>query len=311
MRPELLSILGCPDCGGVLRPRTQAAGDLTSGRLSCGRCGAAFPIVQSIPRFVISDEYVQSFSFEWNRFRRTQLDSTNGRGESEARFRQSFDFPLEDLNGKLVLDAGCGMGRFMEVALKYGATVVGIDLSLAVEAAHENLAHHPEAHFVQADLFRLPFRPETFDLIYSLGVLHHTPDPSGALQGLVRLLKPGGRISITLYSGYNRVYIRSTTWWRRWSTRLPPRLLYALCHAAVPLYYLYRLPLVGLILQGLLPISMHPDRAWRVLDTFDCYSPVYQSYHTHPQVFQWLRELKLTGIAVLEPGISFIATRGA
>lgn len=313
MKAQVLDLLACPGCGNALQ-LADAAGpmqEIESGTLICSGCRTAFPVEHSIPRFVGSDSYVKSFSFEWTRFRITQLDSATGRGESEQRFRQSIDFPLEGLADRLVLDAGCGMGRFAEVALKYGATIVGVDLSLAVDAAHQNLGSHPRAHFVQADLFRLPFREETFDLIYSLGVLHHTPDPQRAFQGLVKFLKPGGRISVTLYSGYNKFYVRATNFWRRLAPELPPRLLYGLAHVAIPLYYLYRLPVIGQVLQGLLPISMHPDPAWRVLDTFDCYSPRYQSYHTHHEVFQWFRDSKLTDITVLEPGISFIATKVA
>ena len=312
MKAQILELLACPNCGSTLR-LPDGGGvihDVESGALICIGCRAAFPVVGSIPRFVTSDSYVKSFSFEWTRFRTTQLDSVTGRGESEQRFRQSFDFPLEGLADRLVLDAGCGMGRFAEVALKHGATIVGVDLSLAVEAAHQNLGSHPRAHFIQADLFRLPFRQAAFDIIYSLGVLHHTPDPQRAFQDLVKLLKPDGKITVTLYSGYNKFYVRATNFWRRLTTMLPARVLYSLAHAAIPLYYVYRLPVIGLILQGLLPISMHSDPAWRVLDTFDCYSPRFQSYHTHYEVFQWFRESKLTEITVLEPGISFIATKG-
>src|SRR5208337_3717658 len=69
----------------------------------------------------------------------------------------------------------CGMGRFADVATRWGAHVVGIDLSLAAEVAARNLAGR-KATILQADVFHLPFVPESFDFIYSIGVLHHTPD---------------------------------------------------------------------------------------------------------------------------------------
>ena len=310
MKKDFLRVLACPECRTALSLHDDSAGEaIVSGDLSCSRCRAVFRIERDIPRFVASDSYVRSFSFEWNRFQTTQLDSVDGRGESRERFAQSFNFDPSQLKGRLVLDAGCGMGRFAEIALANGATVVGADLSLAIEAAYRNLGHHPNAHFVQADLWRLPFAPETFDVIYSLGVLHHTPDARKSFDTLVKYLKPGGVISITLYSGYNRFYVQATNFWRRLTPRLPARLLYALSHAAIPLYYLYRLPVVGVACQGALPISMHPDPTWRTLDTFDCYSPTYQSYHTHPEVYKWFAEANLTNIAVLEPGISFIGTK--
>lgn len=201
------------------------------------------------------------------------------------------------------------MGRFAEIVAKCGGTVVGVDLSYAVDSAARNLARWPNAHVAQADLRRLPFREETFDFIYSLGVLHHTPDPHQSFRALLPLLKPGGRISITLYSRYNKVYVTSTTLWRHLTTRLPSRLVYYASHLVVPLYYLHRVPLLGHAAKAVWPISLDPDPEWRVLDTFDCYTPRYQFFYTHPEVYRWFRDAGLTDIAVLEPGISFIGTR--
>lgn len=316
MKRALLNLLVCSNCRGTLR-LSAADGrrldgiveDIEQGALRCEGCRGQTPIVRGIPRFTPSDDYVSSFSFEWARFSTTQLDSVRGWRQSEERFQQSVDFPLEELKGKLVLDAGCGMGRFAEVAAKYGATVVGVDLSYAVDVAANNLSRWPSVHLLQADLRRLPFRPETFDLIYSLGVLHHTPNPRATFEGLLPLCKPGGKITITVYSAYNKIYVTSTRLWRRLTTKLPSRWVYYLSHLAIPLYPCYQLPGVGWLAKGLWPISLHSDPEWRLLDTFDCYTPAYQSYHTHWEVFQWFRGAGLSDIAVLEPAISFIGTR--
>ena len=307
MTKDLVKILECPHCRGDI----SLAAPMTNGvgQLICSECKKTTPIRRGIPRFAATDSYTASFSDEWNRFRTTQLDSHNRSGESEERFRQSWDEPLEHLRGKRVLDGGCGMGRFAEVALRHGAHVVGVDLSYAIDAARENLKSWQPLDLLQADLLSLPLKPASFDFIYSLGVLHHTPDPKQGLLNLVRLLKPSGKISITLYAGYNRVYMRSAERWRRLTTRLPRRAVYLLSTLAVPLYYLYRLPLIGAVGQGIFPISMHPKAAWRVLDTFDCYTPRYQSYHTHFEVFRWFQEAGLKEIRVLEPGISMQGTK--
>jgi SAM-dependent methyltransferase len=306
MTDVLLELLACPTCQGALRagPRGTA-----SDTLDCLGCGLTVPVVNGIPRFVQTDGYAGSFSVEWTRFSRTQLDSATGGRRSEQRFQQSFDWPLAELRGKVVLDAGCGMGRFAEVAARYGATVIGVDLSYAVDAAARNLTGWDRVAFVQADLRRLPFRKAAFDVIYSLGVLHHTPNPRATFSGLVELLKPGGRISVTVYSGYNRVYIGSTELWRRLTTKLPTHWVYALSRLAIPLYHVYRLPLVGWLGKVLWPISLDENPEWRVLDTFDCYTPRYQFYATHHEVYQWFREAGLTQIGVLEPGVSLIGTR--
>jgi SAM-dependent methyltransferase len=170
-----------------------------------------------------------------------------------------------------------------------------VDLSLAVEAAHRNLRGRPGVRILQADLFALPFRPGSFDVIYSLGVLHHTPDCERAFRALVPLLRPGGRLCIWVYED-SGLWKRVASWYRRVTTRLPPRVLYALCRAAGPWYYACRLPVIGRLLFAAWPISMHPRRDWRVLDTFDWYAPRYQSLHSFAEVHGWFRAAGLTEI---------------
>jgi SAM-dependent methyltransferase len=203
------------------------------------------------------------------------------------------------------------MGRFAEIVLKYGGTVVGIDLSFAVDAAYTNLGANAGASFIQANVFELPFKQSSFDLIYSLGVLHHTPDPRRAFGMLPPLLRPGGTIMITLYSANNKAYVAASEFWRRLTTRLPGPLLYKLAHLSIPLYYLWRLPKIGKLFSTLLPISMHRRPEWRVLDTYDWYSPRYQFYYTHPEVFGWFEDEGLGEIKVRGPGISLAGRRPA
>lgn len=293
---DLWGILSCPDCGQSLAKSAAA--------FRCPTCRRDYPLVRGIPRFVPDEGYAGNFGFEWTRHARTQLDTPSSRG-SEQSFRLKTGFRPEELKGKLVLDAGCGMGRFADVADRWGARVVGCDLSIAVDSAYRNLRDRENVLILQADIFRLPFPPETFDFIYSIGVLHHTPNCEAAFRRLVRLLKPGGRIAIWVYSGYNSWY-RITDLYRRVTTRLPPRLLYALCYLAVPLYHLdrrlSRLPVLlwgASLLRYFLPCSPHPDWRVRVLDTFDWYSPRYQSKHTYEEVFRWFESEGLINNRVL------------
>jgi SAM-dependent methyltransferase len=303
----LLHWLRCPIC----RTRLLADGEaptLDSGSLHCEK-GHSFPIVRGVPRFVASDAYTQSFSYEWQRFRRTQLDSQTGRADTCDRLQASLNFPLDQLQGKLVLDAGCGTGRFAEIVSRYGGEYVGLDFSYAIDAAQINVGHLQRVHLLQADLFNLPFADETFDLVISLGVLHHTPDARKAFAALPRVLKHGGQLSVTVYDAGNKVYVASTKFWRRFTTRLPRPALHLFSFAAAPLYYLWTLPGLGMLLRSLAFISLERDWRWRVLDTFDWYSPKYMSWHSHHEVYGWFKENGFVDIAVLAPSVSQIGIK--
>jgi SAM-dependent methyltransferase len=185
----------CPQCG---RDLSRAKAGSGSEELTCSK-GHRFPVIGGVPRFVDSEAYAESFGIEWKRFPRTQLDSYNGTKVSYTRFKQLTGIDPADLRGKRVLDVGCGSGRFLELVARSGAEAYGADLSAAVDVSSENLRQYANCSIVQADLFKLPFAKDHFDFIYSIGVLHHTPDPEAAFRGLVKHLKPGGRISIWVY----------------------------------------------------------------------------------------------------------------
>lgn len=286
--PDILAILRCPVC------RLPLA--MAESGVFCEGCNREFPAINGVIRFTESSSYAESFGFQWSRFARTQLDR-EGSYPSEKDFRERTGFVPEDLAGKLVLDVGCGMGRFAEVATRWGARVVGVDLSQAAEVAAENLSDR-RATFFQADVFALPFAAESFDYIYSLGVLHHTPDCEGAFRALPSLLKPGGTVAIWIYSGYNNWY-RASDLYRKVTHRLPKEVLLNLCRLAGPLYYLHKglqhIPLVGRAASGalrfILPVNLNPKAEIRVVDTFDWYSPKYQSKHTYEQVFDGSRRV--------------------
>jgi SAM-dependent methyltransferase len=339
MKARLANLLVCPQCQAELSLEiTDRNGEnIVSGIFHCTPCRAQFPVKNGIPRFVASEAYTSSFSFEWKSWRRTQFDTAH-RKTSSVSFAASTGVRPESLAGKLVLDAGCGSGRYMDVMARAGAEVVGLDLSLAVEVAHENLGSLPNCHFIQADLLQLPFRRETFDFIYSLGVLHHTPNTKRAFVNLARTLQPGGEIAIWVYplrrltetfhyfphrvnevlaldvnyqiptrwSGLLHRLARPLDWimenssamQRVFTTRLPTSWLYRLCHVAIPLYYFYRLPLF-FPFRLVTKIAMDPDPEWRVLDTFDWYSPRYQWKHTYPEVLAWFEAEGLKEIAIL------------
>lgn len=303
MKVEILSWICCLECKGDLKLNiySQENNEIKEGVLTCS-CGNIYPIEGYIPRFVNSDRYVSSFSFEWERHKKTQLDSSNVdnimKDTSRNQFQKRIVFPLENLQGKLVLDVGCGVGRYAEVANRYGAIVVGVDLSHSIDYSYQNIGHLKNIHLIQADIFDLPLKEGIFDFVYSFGVLHHTPDCERAFKQLPRLLKKGGKISIFVYSSYNKAIVYSSNFWRLITTKLPKRLLYILSFISTPLYYFYKIPILGAIGKAIFVIPMWPDWRWRVLDTFDWYSPKYQSKHTHWEVFGWFKECGLRDISI-------------
>ncbi len=295
---DLLSVLRCTVCRSSL--------EWENNECRCDKCGKTFPAVRGVLRFVDAINYADSFGYQWQEFSTTQLLP----GFAEMNFRAKTGLRVEDLRGKLVLDVGCGMGRFAEVATRWGARVVGVDLSAAAEVAARNLADRNFVAF-QADVLSLPFAPETFDCIYSIGVLHHTPDCEKAFKNLPQYLKPGGNLAVWLYSGYNNWY-RFSDQYRKITHRVPIRKLHSFFRVAVPsLYWLGRglgaVPLVGRPLAGmvnhLFPISQSRNPEVRVLDTLDWYSPQYQSKHTYEQVFRWFESSGLEALTVADMSI--------
>jgi SAM-dependent methyltransferase len=305
MKESLLGILRDPFTGEklVLSDATTRNGEIMEGNLVSESGKRTYPIIRGIPRFVPSDQYAKSFSLEWTLHKRTQLDSETSE-ESAKSFREKTGLTTEELQGKLVLDGGVGMGRFADIALKDGATVVGVDLSMAVESAFENLGRHPRFSVVQADIFHLPFARETFDVIFSLGVLHHTPDCKKAFMSLLPLLKPGGEIAIWVYAWQGFSTIRAN-FWRFFTTKIPPRIFYAMVKHGVPIWETFlRVPVIGKICWRIFPISGHPKREWRILDTFDWYAARYQSKHRWEEVEGWFREAGLTEVTRLSFPVS-------
>jgi SAM-dependent methyltransferase len=231
MNLRLLDDLVCPLCSGSLAldgaPETQ----IERGTMTCTSCGAHWPIQHGIPRLVPPDlslgqaRTASAFGWQWKHF-------SEMHPEFEAQFLD-WIHPLEPefFKGKRVLDAGCGTGRHAYFAASYGAReVVALDLSVAVDAARGNLHEFKNVEIVQGDLLRPPFRTAAagggFDLIYSIGVLHHLPNPCEGFTSLLRYLRPGGTIAVWVYGYENNGVVRNVVEpLRRVSTKVSPPLL--------------------------------------------------------------------------------------
>lgn len=216
MKEDLPCLLECPDCRGEISLRgadrcdAAAAREIETGTLGCDGCGRTFRIERGVPDFVggsLDDEcsrVAESFGRQWNHFQHLYDDPSHPR-------RQFLDWvrPLgpSDFEGKVVLEAGCGMGRWLDLVATFGpARIVGVDFSTAAFAAQTRARELPNVHVVRADLRRLPLK-RAFDLSFSLGVYHHMPDPFEGILGTVRVVRPGGRVQLWVYGLENNEWI--------------------------------------------------------------------------------------------------------
>src|SRR5713101_208148 len=242
--------LVCPACSCSLFP----AGDSPTS-LICSACSEEFPIVNGIPRLLLKTasglssasigvadrnqklqlKTAESFGFEWTHFSEMYP-------EWETNFRDyMFPCTAESFRDKRILDAGCGIGRHAYYAAHYGAEVWAVDISDAVEVAARN-TQGTGAYVIQADLNHLPFREESFDLVYSMGVLHHLPEPETAFRYLLRFVKPGGEFRMFLYwaperQPLKRLLLKAVSVLRKLTVRMPHRLLYPLSYVAASLVW--------------------------------------------------------------------------
>jgi SAM-dependent methyltransferase len=309
MQPQLLHLLRCPVTRQPLALEGTAEKD---GWLVTPDGAQRHPLHDGIPRFVPASNYAKNFGMQWNRFRQTQLDSHSGHPISAGRFWKATGWQPGDLKGKWVLDAGCGAGRFAEIALGAGAHVVALDYSSAVDACLANLRHYPNLHVVQGDLYALPFAPASFDCVYSLGVLQHTPDVAKAFAALPPLVKPGGALCVDYYWKRFRTLMHAKYALRPFTTRMAQDKLFALLQRRVPAMLkvsraLRAVPVLGKALMrvvpvadytGILPLSEQQLQEWALLDTFDMLAPVYDKPQTAPTVRQWFEQAGFLDIEV-------------
>ena len=162
--------------------------------------GNFFPSRNGIYYFVESSGYTGNFGYQWKKFKRTQIDKFNGLNLSKDRFFSVTNWDKEYLDGKNILEVGCGAGRFTQIVLDYTkANIYSIDYSEAVEANSENNGSNPRLKLFQASIYDMPFADSCFDKIFCFGVLQHTPDIKKSIKCMYDKLKPGGELIIDFY----------------------------------------------------------------------------------------------------------------
>ena len=255
--------------------------------------GHSFPIIAGVPRVCDPENYTSNFGMQWNAFRQTQID-TDEAEISKRRFFAETAWQRGTLDGLDILEVGSGAGRFSQVVLKHTrANLYSVDYSSAVEANFANNGNIAQErfHLFQASVYEMPFPDDSFDKVFCLGVLQHTPDFAASVKSLVDKAKPGGEIAVDFYCirGF-WTKITGKYLLRPFTRRMDQQRLLKLVRAnagwmmklaqgmnRIGLNLLTRfLPIPDL---AIMPKGLTPDqlREWVVLDTFDMLSPEYDN----------------------------------
>lgn len=284
--------------------------------------GCAFPAKGGLPRFVPVENYASSFGLQWNQYRTTQLDSHTGLTISKDRLIRLLGGSLDVVKGKMVLEAGCGAGRFTELLLGAGAHLNAVDLSTAVEANYKNCSSYPNYSVCQASILELPFAPDQFDIVICIGVIQHTPNPEQTIDALCKQLKPGGLLVIDHYTyGYpetpSRCLLRSLL------LKLPGKIALPFCKVLSALLWPFhrlfwagrKLPGFGRIRHLFLRLSPMVDyhdaypqlgprllKVWATLDTHDTLTDYYKHLRSAAELGEHLAKCGMESIETCYAG---------
>lgn len=319
MEIGLLDILRCPVTGNklLLTDALYEGISIRSGWLVAeSDPSIRYPIREFIPRFVSISNYADNFGMQWNMFSKTQLDSYSGQKISTNRFWNATKLKPEDINGKWVLDVGCGAGRFAEVALSAGAKVVALDYSSSVDACYTNLKHHPNLHLVQGDIYALPFVKDFFPVVYSLGVLQHTPDVAKSFAALPPHVQKGGLLCVDLYWKRLQTMLHVKYLLRPITKRMGQQKLFSLLLKTIPVLFktsqvLGKVPVIGKFLKrlvpvadytGIYPLNQQQLKEWALLDTFDMLAPEYDNPQKVATIQRWFEKAGFKNIEIFHEG---------
>jgi SAM-dependent methyltransferase len=297
LKASLLPLLCCPDCSATLS-LVSARGknaEIDSGTLRCEGCDSSFPIEDGLPVILRSDirseRTRKSFGKQWklHEQRRFEQETIYGKSQQEGLhdFQQAFGIAdPASLQNCVILDAGCGSGVLTADIGKAapGATVIGVDFSESARLAFERCRELPNVHVIQADLSRPPLAPRTFDLIWSEGVIHHTPDTQRSFSSMAPLARSGGKLYIWIYSKEVFSPYRIARKVLRKSYLLPQPALYALAWTlALPLHAANK------IREVLRTTKIRHRLASTAYSFYDVLSPEFMHSHSRGEVVEWFR----------------------
>jgi 2-polyprenyl-3-methyl-5-hydroxy-6-metoxy-1,4-benzoquinol methylase/uncharacterized protein YbaR (Trm112 family) len=231
----------------------------------------------------------KSFSQEWGLFNYEEDKVWDADTEGMLlRFLLENDETKESLNGKYILDAGCGNGLLNQSIAACGATVIGMDFSESiVRAFQKNDKSH--ALFIQADVQFPPIQFDLCDIVHSSGVLICTTNSELTFSCLEPCVKKGGKISVWLYHPVKGFIHNLFNFLRQYTSKLPLKFQYFLYSATLlPITYLVKK------IKG-----NKQNKREMMIDILDWFSPEFRWEHAHDEASAWFakrnfRDVKVT-----------------
>lgn len=342
MRKRILDFIICPDCKKDFKLEIffEDAGIIKEGLLSCSSCGEIYPIYNFIPRIikgirsecrdffekhnlpinknensgkeldileVLNQKTKKSFSYQWTRKLFSRII---------PRFEDDFLnylYPIQRdfFQGKIGVDIGCGFGRHIYYAAKFGAEMVGVDFSSAIDSAYNNTKELSGVHLIQADIYNLPLKDNCFDLVYSIGVLHHLSNPERGFRTILPLVKSKGHISIWMYSKSRPIVNFIIESIRALTRRIPHIILYLICiiltsfewlFIIIPYRFLFKIPPLRGFLNKIIfkRIRIYAEYPFDVLsaDWFDRLAAPIRYYYSENELEDWFKRANLKLIKI-------------
>ncbi|CAN5554795.1 hypothetical protein BH11BAC2_BH11BAC2_22440 [soil metagenome] len=290
---------------------------ITEGNLLINDQGESYPIIKEIPRFVTEDNYAAAFGHQWKTFANIQIDSKNGTSITRERVERCLGFPISDLKGKTLLEVGCGAGRFTELLVEGLALVHAIDLSVAVEVNKEIVGEKFNYQVAQASVYEIPYPAASFDIVFCLGVIQHTPNTEKTIESLWNMVKPGGIMVIDHYIWRIGYYSTLTPLYRGWLKRLKPQksmpIVKNLVNFFFPIHWkLKDKGIINWLAHRISPLIVYikefPEKDYKFhydlsqLDTYDQLTDYYKHLRTPNQIRKTLEDLGATNIWINKGG---------
>jgi SAM-dependent methyltransferase len=324
-------------------PLDRALPLVREGERLVSAAGRSYPVIDGIPRFVGAESAGQlqtstSFGYKWTK----QSDWGFKPGHDDvvwSFWRDIFGWEGPDdlrrlMEGKRVLDAGCGSGAALKQFVRWPAAIVGVDISSAIDACRRNFPSESNLTLVQADLTCLPFGDERFDVVWSNGVLHHTPDTFRSLEAIARHATVGGRVIFYVYLRKAPIREFADDHVRGLVSPLPPDDAWKRMEALTAFsrnlasidaelvidqdvpelgFKKGRYPIQRFIYYHMLKCYWNDGLSFddNVHVNFDWYHPVYAHRHSPQEVRSWLAALHLDEehMHISESGITVVARK--